>query len=62
VGSLAVDGDLGVHLVGHAVLGLGKLEHLFVGARLLITKLIAGEREDPQALALVLLVQSLQLT
>jgi hypothetical protein len=51
-----------MHRERDAVVGLGEREHLGVGAGLLIVELVAGEREDPQALALVLLVEALQLT
>jgi hypothetical protein len=61
-GAVAVDLDLGVHREGDAVVFLGELEDLGVRPGLLVAELVAGEREDAQALGLVLLVQRLQLT
>jgi len=51
-----------VHLERHAVVFLGKLEDLGVGPGLLVTELVAGEGQDPQAARLVVFVKLLQLT
>jgi hypothetical protein len=51
-----------VHRERDAVVGLGEREHFVVAAGLLIAELVAGERQNPQALAFVLLVEALQLT
>jgi hypothetical protein len=62
VGVVAVDLELGVDRERDVVVRLVERDDLRVAARLLVVELVAREREDAQALALVLFVQALQLT
>ena len=53
---ITFDGDLGKDREGNAF-GRAELGDLFVGAGLLVAKVVGGEGENPKALGLVLLVE-----
>ena len=54
------DAELGKQVKRHLVTAGAELADFGVGTRLLLGEVVGGEREDAEATALVLLVQSFQ--